>query len=169
MRVWEVGSKAAIVVSIEPLWPIEFKSIRAGRRFKFDWVQYRNLEVYKLKVIADETIVGLICLIDHPAETENAIEIECLEISRENVGAGKKYDGIAGSLIAFACKESFKRGHEGFVFLRPKSGLIKHYTEAYGFRHFPLRTLHRPEGIMVLDSRAARNLIKIFFDINLNL
>jgi len=140
--------------------------VRASRQFAFDWEQYRSMEVFKLKMLIDERIVGLICLVDHPISAENAIEIECLEVSKGNIGRNKRYDGVAGLLIAFACRESFKRGHEGFVFLKPKTGLIRHYIEAYGFQHFPLKTWHRPEGIMVLDGRAARNLIKIFFEKN---
>ena len=149
---------------IERLAPKEFGTVRASHRFRFDWGQYKGLEVYKLKILADESLVGLICIIDHPIGTEDAVEVECLELSKENIGVNKQYDGITGSLIAFSCRESFKRGHEGFVFLRPKTGLIRHYIEAYGFRHFPLRTVHRPEGIMVLDGRGARNLIKKFLE-----
>lgn len=59
--------------------------------------------------------------------------------SKENIGLNKQYDGIAGTLIAFACRESFKRGHE-------------------------VRTTHRPKGIMVLDGRGAGNLIKLFLE-----
>jgi len=164
MGVREVKSGISVVAVIERLALREFRTIRASRSFGFDWMQYRSLEVYKLKILPDNTIAGLICLIDHSVEAENAIEIECLEVSKENVGASKRFDGIAGSLIAFACRESFKRGHEGFVFLRPKTGLIQHYTEAYGFRHFPLKTVSRPEGIMVADGRAAANLIKLFLE-----
>jgi len=164
MGVWEVKSGAEVGAVIERLAPKEFGMVRASHRFGFDWGQYRGLEVYKLKILADDLVVGLICLIDHPSGTEDAIEIECLESSKENVGNAKQYDGIAGSLITFACRESFKRGHEGFVFLRPKTGLIKHYIEVYGFQHFPLKTAHRPEGIMVLDGRGARNLIKRFLE-----
>ena len=105
---------------IQRLMVSEFGSIRAGRRFGFDWIQYKSLEVYKLKILGDETIVGLTCLIDHPVGAEDAIEIECLELSKENIGLNKQYDGIAGTLIAFACRESFKRGHEVRTTHRPR-------------------------------------------------
>lgn len=164
MGVWDVRSGAAVGAVINRLQPDELAEVCASRRFKFDWKQYKAMEVYHLSVVADDLIIGLMCLIDHGADAENAIEIECLEVSKENVGAGKQINGIAGSLISFACRESFKRGHEGFVFLKPKSGLIRHYIECYGFQHFPLRTVDRPEGIMVLDGRAARKLIKLFLE-----
>jgi len=43
---------------------------------------------------------------------------------------------IAGILIAFACKASFQNGFFGFVYLIPKTKLIDHYVEKYGFIPF---------------------------------
>jgi hypothetical protein len=36
-----------------------------------------------------------------------------------NKGKTKLYSGIPGNLVAFACKLSFQRGHEGNVALSP--------------------------------------------------
>ena len=44
----------------------------------------------------------------------------------------KKTGNIAGCLIAFACRESFKKGYGGFVSLMPKTELISYYKN-YGF------------------------------------
>jgi len=52
------------------------------------------------------------------------------------IGKFKKYERVAGILIAFACKESFVSGFYGFVSLVPKTKLIKHYIEKYGFKQF---------------------------------
>ena len=36
-------------------------------------------------------------------------------------------ENIGGCLIVFACRESFKGGHDGAVYWVPKSQLINHY------------------------------------------
>ena len=100
--------------------------------FDFEWSKQSNYEIYKLTLISNEQIMGLLS-IERVIE-ELRIEIRLLEISNENVGKNKLYDRVAGILIAYACKESFKSGFYGFVSLIPKTKLIKHYTDKYGFR-----------------------------------
>ncbi|MRG46798.1 hypothetical protein GFS24_16885 [Chitinophaga sp. SYP-B3965] len=154
------GEKLEVV--IERLKPKDFKIIKKDKeRFdKFDWNQYKGREVYKLRRKDDETILGLMCLTDHADVDTNAIEIELLEVSDDNIGESKKIDGIGGCLIAFACRESFKRGHDGCVFLVPKTYLVDHYPEKYGFTHVPVKSPSRPEGFMVLYDETAQNLIQ---------
>ncbi|RPE09157.1 hypothetical protein EGT74_19295 [Chitinophaga lutea] len=155
------GEKLEVI--IEPAAKEDFKVISKDKiRFSaFDWNKYKEKEVYKLRLKTDQTIQGLMCLRDFPPEMGvNALEIELLEVSAENRQAGKKLSGVAGCMIAFACRESFKRGYQGWVFLIPKTYLIEHYSSAYGFIHFPLITPDRPEGIMELDTIGAHLLIK---------
>lgn len=102
--------------------------------FEFDWSKESKYETYKLSLASNRQILGLVS-IERIVE-ELRIEVRLLEISIENVGRRKKYDGIAGILLAFACKESFKSGFYGFVSLIPKTGLINHYKEKYGFKQF---------------------------------
>lgn len=146
---------------IEPITRIDFRAIKKDKaRFnKFNWDNYKDEEVFKLRLKSNNIILGLICLIDHKDPATNAIEIELLEVSEENIGSGKPFDHIGACLIAFACRESFKRGHDGFVFLTPKSQLVEHYIKKYGFRHLPIKTIHRPEGLMVLYSENSRKMI----------
>lgn len=146
---------------IEPVTSKDFKTIKKSKdRFdKFNWNQYQGEEVYKIRLQNEETILGLMCLIEHADEAINAIEIELLEVSVENMGSKKKWDNIGGCLIAFACRESFKRGHDGCIFLTPKTSLLEHYPAKYGFHHIPLKTIRRPEGLMVLYGDDARKLI----------
>jgi len=79
------------------------------------------------------------------------------------MGPGKKLDRIAGCLIAFACKESFKRGHDGCIFLIPKTYLINHYQEKYGFHYMPWKTEKRPEGFMILYEDGSRRALAVAF------
>ena len=131
---------------------------------KFDWSVYKNQEVYKIRLTTDNIILGLMCLTDHTDEETNAIEIELLEASVENMGPHKKLDNVAGCLIAFACRESFKRGHDGCIFLTPKTSLLNHYPAKYGFHHLAWKTEKRPEGLMILYEDGSRRLIRKYLD-----
>jgi len=58
-----------------------------------------------------------------------------LEIAPHNiVQRSKKYDYVAGCLIAFANKESFKLegNYKGFLIFVSKTSLIKWYSKKYG-------------------------------------
>jgi len=63
-----------------------------------------------------------------------ALEIRLLASSYENVGTEKIYNRIAGCLISYACRESFKLGYDGFVCLKPKTKLEAHYIKRYGLQ-----------------------------------
>lgn len=104
------------------------------KSFNFEWSKESKFEVYKLSLISNSQILGLLSI--ERVIGELRIEIRLLEISTENIGKNKLYDRVAGILIAFACKESFKNGFYGFVSLIPKTELIKHYIEKYGFQQF---------------------------------
>ena len=150
---------------IELVTAKDLKQIKKNKdRFTFDWNKYKGHELYKIRLKANEIILGLMCLIDHEDAATNAIEIELLEASVENTGPEKKWDKIGGCLIAFACRESFKRGHEGCVFLTPKSYLLKHYPQKYGFTYMPVKSAARPEGLMIAYDDIARKLIKQYLD-----
>lgn len=154
-------TKELIEAVIELMIERDFETIQNEKdRFdKFDWNLHRGGEVYKLCLKNDIRILGLICLIDHADPAINAIEIALLEVSRENIGINKAFENIAGCLIGFACRESFKRGHDGFVFLLPKTELITHYHDRYGFTYLPIKTVERPEGLMILNAMASRRLV----------
>ena len=69
-------------------------------------------------------------LIDYPEEKR--IEIKLLANSIDNQGKNKKYDRIAGCMIAFACRLS-KAKYRGYacVSLVPKTELIQYYIRKY--------------------------------------
>jgi hypothetical protein len=168
VKLMDVERGELIEAVIEPMSIGDFTLVKKSKdRFdKFDWSKYKRKEVYKLRLKDNDLIVGLICLIDHKDAAVDAIEIELLEVSAENIGKDKSLDYIGGCLIAFACRESFKRGHEGCIFLVPKTSLIDHYIEKYGFRHEAIRTVERPDGFMVHYEVSARRIIKEFLERN---
>ena len=112
----------------------DLKLIGREKQFSFDWELEKVNQLFKLVLKDTNTILGLMSLIDYPSELR--IEIHLLEFSEENKGKDKKIGRIAGCLIAYACKLAFKKGYGGFVSLIPKTRLIKHYQEAYGFLQF---------------------------------
>jgi hypothetical protein len=162
----DISSGEQLEAVIEPISADDFKSIKKDKaRFdSFNWNTFKNKEVYKLRLVNDEAILGLVCLTDHPGEGIDAIEIELLEVSADNRRGKKKFAHIAGCLIAFACRESFKRGYEGWVFLIPKTYLLQHYSSKYGFVYVPIKTSSRPEGFMELNTGSSLRLIKRYLD-----
>jgi len=73
-----------------------------------------------------------------------------------NKGKNKMYAGVAGNLVAFACKLSFQRGHAGFVSFVSKTVLISHYESTLGAKHFGGR-------LMILESITALKLMNKYF------
>ncbi len=73
-----------------------------------------------------------------------------------NKGSGKMYSGVPGNLVAFACKLSFQRGHEGNVSFISKTQLIEHYEKTLGAMHFGGR-------VMVIETTSALKLINRYF------
>lgn len=115
-------------VDIDRLTIKEFVSITKARYF-FNW-KTEN-EVFKIYIKGTQDILGLVSLIVH--EEEKRIEINLLAVSIENRGKNKVFEGIAGNLIAWACREAVKKfGEDACISLVPKTGLIKHYKNAYG-------------------------------------
>ena len=66
------------------------------------------------------------------------------------------YSGVAGNLVAFACKLSFQRGHQGNIAFISKTQLIDHYVKTLGVFHIGVR-------VLVIESKAAQILIDKYF------
>src|SRR5690349_8840115 len=104
MYIFEVSSGYSWKVVISKVIPSDVKSLTRKRYF-FDWkLLIFSATIYKLQIENEEDILGVMALIDHPAEKR--IEIKLLACSIENMGKNKKYDKIAGCLIAYACNLS---------------------------------------------------------------
>ena len=66
------------------------------------------------------------------------------------------YEGVAGNLVAFACKISFQKGFDGFVVFTAKTKLIKHYEENIGAYHFK-------NQLMIIQTESAKKLVNKYF------
>ena len=135
MKIFEIATNSGYEARVIPINNTDFTTIKSGSEFDFNWKKLKG-EVYKLVKKGNVEVLGMISLIEHNEEGTDAIEIELLEVGRKNRGKKKKLDNIAGCLIAYACRESIKRGHGGWVFLVPKTLLAEHYQQQYGFIPF---------------------------------
>lgn len=138
----------------------DLKSITKKNSWLFDWKfehKQPEREVYKLTIVGNPTIIqGLLSL---EVKTDH-VYMHLVENAPFNKGKTKMYSGVAGNLVAFACKLSFQRGHEGNVSFLSKSQLIEHYQKTLGAIHFGGR-------IMIIETRAALKLIDRYYK-NLN-
>ncbi len=117
---------------IEPVEEADYKTIKK-KSFFFDWNAEKDGMTYKLRANGDRGILGLMSVAYF--DEEQRINIRLLAVAKEQVGVGKKIDGIAGNLIAFAARMSSNRyGELAAVSLIPKTALRKHYMDKYGFQ-----------------------------------
>ena len=134
----------------------DLKSITKKNRWQFDWkieLKHPERDVYKLTIVNNDKIIqGLISL----EVKSDHVFMHLGESSPFNKGKSKVYSGIPGNLVAFACKLSFQRGHDGNVAFISKSQLIDHYIESLGAIHFGSR-------LMIIDEKAALRLINRYF------
>jgi len=100
--------------------------------WNFNWkleLKDPKKEVYKLIIVQfPEVIQGLLSL---TVEADH-VYMNLLENAPFNIGQTKEYQGVAGNLVAFACKRSLECGYGGCVVFTAKTKLIKHYIETLG-------------------------------------
>jgi hypothetical protein len=84
------------------------------------------------------------------------VYMHLVESAPFNKGKTKVYSGVPSNLVAYACKLSFQRGHEGNVSFISKTQLIEHYEKTLGAFHFGGR-------IMIIETVAALKLINKYF------
>lgn len=129
MKIVELATGRKLVVDILPVEKADFKSL-SQKRYFFNWALEKNYELYKLIVKGKHDILGLISLERITAEWR--IHIRLLTVSSENKGSMKKFDRIAGNLIAHAAKLAVEEfGELACVSLKPKSVIAEHYMTKY--------------------------------------
>jgi len=137
---------------------VDFKNIKKSKAWIFDWkTEFDDIkkEIYKLTIVNNSNIIqGLISI---SIEQEHVF-INLLESAPFNIGKQKMYEGVAGNLVAFACKISFQRGFDGYVAFTAKTKLIKHYEKTLGAIHFKNQR-------MIIETNEAKNLVEKYFKI----
>lgn len=134
----------------------DLSNISKKSKWNFDWsAEFNDLtkEVYKLTIVNNPDIIqGLLSLTierDH-------VFMNLLENAPFNLGKNKLYEGVAGNLVAYACKRSFQNGFDGFVAFTAKTDLVEHYEKTLGAYHFKNQR-------MILDTEAASHLVTKYF------
>jgi hypothetical protein len=134
----------------------DLKKVTQKDGWLFDWrleLKHPERDIYKLTIVNNQTIIqGLISL----EVRSDHVFMHLVESAPFNKGKSKLYAGIPGNLVAFACKLSFQRGHEGNIAFISKTQLIDHYIESLGAVHVGGR-------LMTIDSTAALKLINRYF------
>lgn len=130
MNIVDRISGASKKIEIAPVNQVDYQGI-TKKEFWFNWKEEKEYNVFKLTLNGEDDILGLVSL--DVFSSESRIEIRLLAVSKENRGMTKKYTGIAGCLIAFACIESIRSfGEMACVSLVPKTELVEHYMNKYG-------------------------------------
>jgi len=122
----------------------------------FDWkkeLTIPNREIYKLVTVQNPSIIqGLICFED----IGDSLFMHLIEASHFNKGKDKVYAGVAGNLVAFACKRSFEKGYDGYVSFYAKTVLKEHYSKT-------LMAKILFNNHMYIDTEAALNLVMQYY------
>lgn len=141
---------------ISVLTQADLKFITKKNGWLFNWkTEFKEppREIYKLTITGNPTIIqGLISL----EVKSDHVYMHLVESAPFNKGKTKVYSGVPGNLVAFACKLSFQRGHEGNVSFLAKTKLVEHYEKSFGAFHFGGR-------VMIIETKAALKLIGRYF------
>jgi len=121
-----------------------------------DWqleLKSKDRQVYKLSTLENPGIAhGLISISDN----HDHIFMNLIESAKFNKGEHKLYKGVAGNLVAFACKVAFERSYDGVVAFVAKTQLIEHYQKTLGAKTFA-------GNRMFINTREALSLVKRYF------
>jgi hypothetical protein len=134
----------------------DLRTVTRKNGWQFDWkseLKAPARDVYKLTIVNNQSVIqGLISL----EVKSDHVYMHLVESAPFNKGKTKIYAGVPGNLVAFACKLSFQRGHEGNVSFISKSQLVQHYIDSLGTMHFGGR-------VMIIDTNAALKIISKYF------
>lgn len=131
----------------------DLKKITKKNGWNFNWkaeLADNAKEVYKLAIVNNSDIVqGLVSL---TIETDHIL-MNLLESAPFNIGQDKLYEGVAGNLVAYACKVSFQHGFDGYVAFTAK---INHYEKTLGAYHIG-------RNRMIIPAEPAKVLVEKYF------
>ena len=134
----------------------DLKQITKKDKWNFNWkseLEDNAKEVYKLTIVNNPNVIqGLLSL----SVEQDHIYISLLESAPFNIGKKKIYEGVAGNLIAYACKISFQRSFDGFVAFDAKTKLIEHYKNTLNAKLIG-------DKRMIIDHFAANILVGKYF------
>ncbi len=108
----------------------DFDKISKDRFNTFNWQDFKLSYRGLFKLMKGGEILGLMQFgIENPFQ--NVMELTKIELSKENIGQNKRYDYVAGCLIAFACFKTIKYTKRDMGIYYTKS-TKRIYLEKYG-------------------------------------
>ncbi|GHB33238.1 N-acetyltransferase [Mongoliitalea lutea] len=129
MVVVEVSTGKRLKALVLPVEANDFKSLNKSMYF-FNWKEERGYEIYKLIIVGQLEILGLISFEKIPFEWRYHIRL--LSASKKNVGKQKQYDYVIGNLLAHVGKIAVADfGEMACISLKPKTAIIDHYRKKY--------------------------------------
>ncbi|MEO6001202.1 MAG: hypothetical protein ABIN89_30400 [Chitinophagaceae bacterium] len=141
---------------VSHLTKADLKQVTKKNGWSFNWkaeLDDDTREVYKLTITNNPNIIqGLLSFTVQP----DHIYMDLLESAPFNRGMNKLYEGVAGNLVAYACKVSFQHGFNGYLSFTSKTKLIDHYKMTLGAVQFGGQ-------LMIINTIAANNLIDKYF------
>lgn len=146
----------SFITEVSLLSKADLKQIPKKNGWSFNWKKELALpdrEVYKLTIINNSGIIQGIASLTVKSDH---VFIHLIENAPFNRSKEKLYEGVAGNLVAFACRLSFQRGSNGFVSFHSKTNLIDHYIKT-------LNAVHFGNHLMVIDTDAATSLVNKYF------
>lgn len=123
------------LIAAEILQAVNIKMPSKKDGWNFNWsklLREKNTQTFVLRIKGHENQVeGVLQLkLENEMLIMNVIEIAPHNIGRQN----KKFDHVAGCLISYACRESFKidGNYKGYLTFVSKTDLIEWYSAKYG-------------------------------------
>ncbi|WP_276388983.1 hypothetical protein [Eudoraea chungangensis] len=116
VKILELATKSEIKSQIYLITKNKSKlpSLNEGWRFNFNkYSKRKEYETYILTTDKTPEIIEGCLIID--TKSPYQVYMAFVEVSPHNRGNRKRYDRVTGCLIAFACKQSFIQGKEGYV------------------------------------------------------
>jgi hypothetical protein len=152
-----VISKDSFKTEVLPVSVKDLKGVTKKSGWRFNWndeFKQSDRTVYKLVIVGNVNVIqGLISL---SPEKDNVF-MHLIESAPFNIGSKKLYAGVPGNLVAFACKQSYLRGTDGYVSFRSKTKLIEHYQDT-------LDAIHFGGHLMIINTEAALKLIDKYYN-----
>lgn len=141
---------------VSRLTKTDLKQVTKKNGWAFNWRTELNdntREVYKLTINNNPNIIqGILSL---TIESDH-VYMDLLESAPFNRGKNKLYEGVAGNLVAYACKVSFQNGYGGYLSFTAKTKLIDHYIKTLGAYHFG-------GHLMIINTITANRLIDQYY------
>lgn len=134
IQIVEVKSNELIDGVIEQAKMKDMPTKKEG--WQFTWrklFKTEGAEFYKLSLVDNsKQIQGMLML---SLMFDEMLYMNNIEVAPHNYGSQRKFDRVAGVLIAYACQKSFELGknsYKGYLTFESKTSLISLYQEKYG-------------------------------------